>query len=86
MVAIRKKNLGLNHLYMKLSAKHIAIIGWLATILTILSFTFSDMSLLRIINMSACVTWIVYGFYRKDNPMMVTNFIIALVHLVKIFI
>ena len=69
---------------MKISERQIAMIGWIATVLTVASFTFPEFWL-RIINSIACVVWIAYGFLRRDKPMMVTNFFIAGVHMVKIF-
>ncbi len=63
------------------------IIGWLAMGTTMLSFTVGNIVWLRIINITACVIWIIYGlmmnmdlpFWR--NHIIVTNSLIAGIHL-----
>jgi EamA domain-containing membrane protein RarD len=69
-----------------LSPKQISALGWAATCITILSFTVSDMLLLRIINLAGCFTWITYGLLRKDKPIIATNFLIAVIHFIKLFL
>lgn len=66
--------------------KQISFLGWLATAITILSFTVSDMLWLRLINLAGCFTWVVYGLLRKDKPIIVTNFLIATIHFIKLFL
>lgn len=63
------------------------IIGWLAMGTTMLSFTAGNIVWLRIINIVACIIWIIYGilmnmgipFWR--NHIIVTNSLIACIHL-----
>lgn len=59
-------------------------VGWTATVITMVSFLFSNMLWLRIVNIVACMTWIGYGFMKIDFPVIATNAMIALIHLVWI--
>ena len=59
----------------------IEIIGWIATIGTLLSFAVKDMRNLRLINGSASVIWIVYGILKIDNPIIVINSAVIVMHL-----
>jgi hypothetical protein len=61
------------------------IIGWLATAITMLSFAVNKMLLLRSLNLIACLVWITYGFLEQTNPIIVTNAVIACIHLVWFF-
>ncbi len=57
------------------------IIGWVATAVTMLSFLSHKMLFLRVVNFIACVIWIVYGVLLNMNPVIVTNAVIACIHL-----
>jgi hypothetical protein len=57
------------------------IIGWGATAVTMISFTLNRMLYLRIVNISACIIWIVFGIIKKENPIIATNAMIALIHI-----
>lgn len=59
----------------------IEIIGWIATIGTLLSFAVKDMRNLRLINGAASVIWIVYGILKMDNPIIVINSAVIVMHL-----
>ena len=56
-------------------------IGYLATITTILSFTFKDILKLRIVSSIACVLWIVYGICKADIPITLVNFSVVSIHI-----
>lgn len=58
------------------------IIGWVATALTLLSFMATKMSILRLINFIGCVFWVAFGMLNKTNPIIVTNIVIATIHMV----
>jgi uncharacterized protein with PQ loop repeat len=53
------------------------IIGYLAAIATILSFTFKE---LRVVSTTACVLWIIYGIYKQDMPIIAVNTVVILIH------
>jgi uncharacterized protein with PQ loop repeat len=59
----------------------IEIIGWIATIGTLLSFAVKDMYKLRLINTAASMVWIVYGILKADNPIIVINSAVIVMHL-----
>jgi hypothetical protein len=59
----------------------IEIIGWIATAGTLLSFAVKDMWKLRLINGSASIVWVVYGILKMDNPIIVINASVILMHL-----
>ena len=58
------------------------LIGWLATITILISFTIKkDMFLLRIINTTGTVLWLVYGLIKNDLPLIGVNTSVILIHL-----
>ena len=59
----------------------IEIIGWIATIGTLVSFAVKDMWKLRLINSIASVVWIVYALLKLDYPILVINTSVILMHL-----
>lgn len=59
----------------------IEIIGYLATLFTILSFTFKDIFKRRVVSSTACCLWIIYGIYRHDTPIIIVNISVLLIHL-----
>ena len=54
---------------------------WIATIGTLLSFAVKDMWKLRLINGLASIVWIVYGILKVDNPIIVINSAVIIMHL-----
>jgi hypothetical protein len=63
----------------------IEILGYLAMALTMLSFAFSDMEVLRRVNLLGCIVWIAYGLLMSSNPIIFTNVAIASVHIFSIY-
>ena len=59
----------------------IETLGWIATIGTLLSFAVKDMYKLRLINSAASMVWIVYGILKVDNPIIVINSAVIVMHL-----
>lgn len=59
----------------------VELIGWIATLGTLISFTMNDMVRLRLIGGSFAILWIVYGFLKMDNPIIVINSCIVMIHL-----
>lgn len=56
------------------------IIGYIATLLTILSFVPKEQIKLRLINGIASIVWIVYGIGNGDMPVILVNSAVLLVH------
>lgn len=59
----------------------IDIIGYLATIFTVLSFTFKSIFKLRVISSIACSLWIIYGVYKQDIPIITVNCAVLSIHI-----
>lgn len=59
----------------------IETLGWIATIGTLVSFAVKDMYKLRLINGLASIVWIVYGILKMDNPIIVINTSVIIMHL-----
>ena len=58
----------------------IELIGWIATAGTLLSFATKDMFKLRLINGIASIVWIVYAILKGDNPILVINTCVIVMH------
>lgn len=59
----------------------IEIVGYVATVMTGLSFFMKDLKRLRIINSMGCLIWIGYGFMLNSLPIIITNIGILLTHI-----
>jgi hypothetical protein len=64
---------------------NIEIIGFIATILTIISFTFKNILTIRLVNVLGSFVWLVYGFYTKDHPVIIVNLSVIIIHIWGIF-
>ncbi|MGB1269244.1 MAG: uroporphyrinogen decarboxylase [Flavobacteriaceae bacterium] len=55
----------------------VEIVGYLASIVVLLSFTMKDVKKLRLVNMVGCLLFVVYGFMmptiRVGLPIIITN-------------
>ena len=60
----------------------IELLGWLSTALTIGSFIPKGETRIRLINGIACILWIVYGGLLKQNPIIVVNTLVLILHIV----
>jgi hypothetical protein len=58
------------------------MLGWVATVVVLVSMTFKSMFKLRVVNSVACVLWIWYGYLITNNPTMVVNVSILITHTV----
>ena len=76
----------LNELNVKLKRLiYIKIIGFIATIITITSFTFKDILTIRLVNVLGSFVWLVYGFYTKDHPIIIVNLSVVIIQIWGIF-
>lgn len=64
---------------------YIQIIGFIATLLTILSFTFKEILTIRMVNVLGSFVWLLYGFYTKDHPVIMVNVSVILIQIWGIF-
>jgi uncharacterized protein with PQ loop repeat len=56
------------------------ILGYVAMGLSILSFTLSKQRFIRMVNLIACSVWVVYGYMINNNPTIIVNVLVCLVH------
>jgi len=57
------------------------LVGYLAMGLSVLSFAFKKQKSIRLVNLTACSVWIVYGYMIQNNPTIIVNIMVCLVHL-----
>jgi uncharacterized protein with PQ loop repeat len=57
------------------------LLGYLGTFLVVLSFTFKNVNTLRKVSVVACVIWVLYGIFKNDIPIVVTNVLIMVINL-----
>ncbi|BDD02552.1 YgjV family protein [Aureibacter tunicatorum] len=60
------------------------LIGYLAMVSLIISFSFRDVNKLRIVNTFACTCFVVYGMLLKAYPVAISNFIIIVINIVQL--
>jgi uncharacterized protein with PQ loop repeat len=56
------------------------ILGYVAMGLSILSFTLQKQRFIRTVNLIACSVWVVYGYMINNNPTIIVNILVCLVH------
>ncbi|WP_298555143.1 uroporphyrinogen decarboxylase [uncultured Algibacter sp.] len=65
-------------------------IGYLASLMILVSFTMKNVKKLRLVNMAGCVLFIIYGFLmptiRIGLPIIIANAAILFVNLYYLFI
>lgn len=59
----------------------ISLLGYTASLITILSFLMKDIKRLRIVNIIACVLFVIYGYLKLDPPIIIVNAAVIVVHL-----
>jgi hypothetical protein len=59
-------------------------LGYLATVVTLVSMVVKDMITLRVVNGSACILWIGYGLVKGDTPILLVNGIILGIHIIAL--
>lgn len=56
------------------------ILGYIATIVTLLSFTVKEQHKLRLLNSSGACLWVLYGYLITSTPVIVTNALILVLN------
>ncbi len=60
-------------------------VGYLASLMVLLSFTMKDVKKLRLVNMSGCILFIIYGFlmpsFRIGLPIIIANVAILIINI-----
>ena len=57
------------------------LVGYFAMGASVLSFAFAKQKLVRIVNLLACLIWVYYGFLIQNNPTIIVNIMVSMVHL-----
>ena len=52
------------------------IIGWIGSIVLLISFIPKNVKLIRILNSVGCLIWVLYGFITRAPSVYVMNFLI----------
>ncbi len=59
-------------------------LGYVATIVTLISMLVRDMVYLRVINSVGCLLWIGYGMMSESIPVLIVNTVILGIHIFKL--
>jgi len=59
-------------------------LGYVATIVTLISMMVKDMVFLRVINSVGCLLWIGYGMLSESIPVLIVNTVILGIHIFKL--
>jgi len=59
-------------------------LGYVATIVTLISMMVKDMVYLRVINSVGCLLWIGYGMLSESIPVLIVNTVILGIHIFKL--
>jgi len=59
-------------------------LGYVATIVTLISMMVKDMVFLRAINSVGCLLWIGYGLLTESIPVLIVNSVILGIHIFKL--
>ena len=59
-------------------------LGYVATIVTLISMMVKDMVFLRVINSVGCLLWIGYGLLTESIPVLIVNTVILAIHIFKL--
>lgn len=59
-------------------------LGYLATVVTLVSMVVRDMVTLRLVNSIGCILWIGYGLSKGDTPILLVNGIILGIHIIAL--
>lgn len=68
-----------------LNANYIEWIGYLASLLIVVSLTMSDIVKLRIVNSIGCVVFVTYGILVGAYPVIVSNFAIVIINIYYLY-
>ena len=61
------------------------ILGYIATVIVVLSYISRDIKKLRLMSITACVIFIIYASLEGLYPIIITNASIIIVNLYRIF-
>jgi len=65
---------------MILGVEVLDIVGYLGTLIVILSFICKDMVTLRFVSVLGCIVFVIYSIFKGDIPILLTNIAIITVN------
>ncbi len=57
------------------------LVGYFSMGMSVLSFAFTKQRLVRMVNLMACLVWVWYGLLIQNNPTIIVNIMVCMVHL-----
>ena len=57
------------------------LVGYFSMGMSVLSFAFSKQKLVRTVNLFACLVWTWYGCLINNNPTIIVNIMVCMVHM-----
>lgn len=60
----------------------IDILGYIGSLIVLISFMMKDMKKLRLINTLACIIFIIYGIVKVAYPVAITNIIVTIINII----
>ena len=64
---------------------NIEILGWVATLIIIISFLVNDIKLLRTFSLFGALLWVVYGFVIQSSSIIFLNLVIVGIQIYKLY-
>ena len=64
---------------------NIEILGWVATLIIIISFLVNDIKLLRTFSLFGALLWVVYGFVIQSSSIVFLNLVIVGIQIYKLY-
>lgn len=64
---------------------NIEILGWVATLIIIISFLVNDIKTLRTFSLIGAILWVVYGFVIQSSSIVFLNLVIVGIQIYKLY-
>lgn len=64
---------------------NIEILGWVATLVIIVSFLVNDIKTLRTFSLIGAILWVIYGFVIQSSSIVFLNLVIVGIQVYKLY-
>lgn len=64
---------------------NIEILGWVATLIIIVSFLVNDIKTLRTFSLIGAILWVIYGFVIQSSSIVFLNLVIVGIQIYKLY-
>ena len=64
---------------------NIEILGWVATLVIIVSFLVNDIKTLRTFSLIGAILWVIYGFAIQSSSIVFLNLVIVGIQIYKLY-